>query len=88
MRTLLVSALSALALGVMTSAALAEEPAEPTAVRTGLVTLTDAQMDQVVAGQVGVCLLACINLGIAANVLSTDSTAETGPQTINIGSSD
>jgi hypothetical protein len=85
MRTLLVSAL---ALGAMTSVALAAEPLKPTTARTGPVELTSAQMDEVTAGQVGVCGV-CLNLGIAiaANVLSTGSTAEatTGQQTINVG---
>ena len=86
MRTLLVSAL---ALGAMTSVALAAEPLKPTAARTGPVELTSAQMDEVTAGQVGVCLIACANVGaaVALNLLSTDSTADasTGDQAINIG---
>ena len=85
MRTLLVSAL---ALGAMTSVALAAEPLKPTAARTGPVELTSAQMDEVTAGQVGVCVV-CANAGVALalNLLSTDSEAEatTGQQTINVG---
>ena len=85
MRTLLVSAL---ALGAMTSVALAAEPLKPTTARTGPVELTSAQMDEVTAGQVGVCV-ACANIAaaIAANVLSTGSTAEatTGNQVIRVG---
>ena len=85
MRTVLVSAL---ALGAMTSVALAAEPLTSTTARTGPVELTNDQMDEVTAGQVGVCG-ACVNLAaaIAANVLSTDSTAEatTGDQTIRVG---
>ena len=87
MRTFFVSAL---ALGAMTSAALAADPITPTSDRTGPVELTSAQMNQVVAGQnVGVCVV-CANIAaaIAANALSADSLAyaSTGRQTINVGS--
>ena len=43
---------SALALGAMTSVALAAEPTKPTPAQAGPVELTDAQMDGVTAGQV------------------------------------
>jgi hypothetical protein len=87
MRTFFVSAL---ALGAMTSAALAADPITPTSDRTGPVELTSAQMNQVVAGQnVGVCVV-CANAGIAAalNLLAVGSAAvaTTGQQTINVGS--
>ena len=88
MRTFVVSAL---ALGAMTSAALAGEPATkaaPAPAKAAPVVLTAAQMDQVAAGQVGICGV-CTNLGVAAalNVLSVGSFAgaSTGEQTINVG---
>jgi hypothetical protein len=85
MKTFLVSAL---ALGAMTSAALAADPVAPTTAPREAVVLTSTQMDQVKAGQVGVCVV-CANAGIAAalNLLATDSTAtaSTGNQTIRIG---
>ena len=52
------------------------------------VVLTEAQMDQVAAGQVGFCLV-CLNLGlpIALNVLTAESIASavTGAQGIGVG---
>jgi hypothetical protein len=72
----------------MTSAALAADPVAPTTAPREAVVLTSTQMDQVKAGQVGVCVV-CANIAaaIAANALATDSTAEatTGSQTIRIG---
>jgi hypothetical protein len=59
----------------------------PAGEQAQLITLNDAQLRAIEGTQnVGVCV-ACLNAAIAANVLSAGSTAETGSQTINVGSS-
>ena len=63
-------------------------PIKATPAKAAPVVLTEAQMDQVAAGQLGICVV-CTNLAlpIALNVLAADSTATaaTGEQTINVG---
>jgi hypothetical protein len=77
-----------------------EDPAAPTAVgdtfqafrnlpagqQAQLIALDEAQLAAIEGSQVavGVCGV-CLNLGIAANVLSTASEATTGAQSINVG---
>ena len=56
----------------------------PAGEQAQLIALTDAQLAAIEGTQVGVCV-ACINIAAALNVLSTDSTATTGKQTINLG---
>ena len=85
MKTLVVSAL---ALGAMTSVALAGEPAKPTPAKAATVVLTEAQMDRVAAGQLGISLVSLnLALPIALNVLTADSIADaaTGDQAIDVG---
>jgi hypothetical protein len=59
----------------------------PAGEKAQLITLNDAQLRAIEGAQnVGVCVV-CANIAAAANVLSVDSTATTGSQTINVGSS-
>ena len=56
----------------------------PAGQQAQLVALDEAQLAAVEGRQVGVCVV-CANAGVALNLLSTNSTAQTGNQTINIG---
>ena len=56
----------------------------PAGQQAQLAALDEAQLAAIEGSQVGVCV-ACVNLGLAANALSTNSQATTGDQTINIG---
>jgi hypothetical protein len=59
----------------------------PAGEKAQLIALNDAQLRIIEGAQnVGICGV-CANAAIAANILSVGSTAETGPQTINVGSS-
>jgi len=56
----------------------------PAGEQAQLTALNNAQLAAIEGTQVGVCLV-CANAGIAANILSTNSTATTGNQEIRVG---